>query len=764
MPTEVQGAAALPRDPYDALRLENDVLGVRVWGPATQPTLSLGKADIWDRRWFGDRQPLITLRQIREAAMSGRLAELAPGVNRTVYDVYGKYDFPCPKPGAQVILGTPWAAYAQVIQDPDGALDLLIEGDGRSLRAHIWVALKRPVVVIEVEHSELAPGDLWLRAYRHRDTILPGDSLNPTLGDRASVSDFDSIDPPRAWSSPRAWGIAQTMPAEMTFPHGFTFAAGMTVLAAEPMVECREDERGLGTVLWAPREGRLSHGVIKRYAPINEATGAAATARFGVLSERFAILATAMTTQDDPDPVSAAQQALDEALALGIDGLGREQSQAIVQGRRAHPARAAIEGIERLAAPSTVRPSLRRAGGYYGDVPLCSVESTKFCFQDSALWHADFHLNELRAEPMLTLGQFEELLPYCRLIYDLLPQAQENARDVYDLPGAMYPLVHFPLRCRGIAHTNLTWEQDMGLNGLVSKPLWLYYRYTGDEVFLRERAWPVLRECARFMAAYVAEEADGRCHIVPTVSPEHWGLTGGFERNRDCLSALALTRHLLQAAAGAADVVGEANEECAAWRTIAARLATYPTYETDAGPAWVDVAGAPPIEYNIPVPLAAVFWGDDVGLDSPAETLEIAGGTLDQIRVWGPHRGYLDSCIRPRLGIYHEGAPIGPENLLLSYQSVRLFPALPPGVEVVMRDFAAQGGFRVSAVRTREGEIADVRLRSTLGGRCCVANPWSARPVVAMTSGKMKVARSGHMDTHLCFPTRPGEEYELRPV
>jgi hypothetical protein len=51
----------LPRDPHEAIRLENDILGVRLWGPPRQPTLSLGRSDIWDRRWFGDRQPIVTL-------------------------------------------------------------------------------------------------------------------------------------------------------------------------------------------------------------------------------------------------------------------------------------------------------------------------------------------------------------------------------------------------------------------------------------------------------------------------------------------------------------------------------------------------------------------------------------------------------------------------------------------------------------------------------------------------------------------------------
>ena len=53
-------------------RLENDIVGVRLWGPATQPTLSLGRSDIWDRRWFAERQPLITLARIRELAMAGQ--------------------------------------------------------------------------------------------------------------------------------------------------------------------------------------------------------------------------------------------------------------------------------------------------------------------------------------------------------------------------------------------------------------------------------------------------------------------------------------------------------------------------------------------------------------------------------------------------------------------------------------------------------------------------------------------------------------------
>jgi hypothetical protein len=226
---------------------------------------------------------------------------------------------------------------------------------------------------------------------------------------------------------------------------------------------------------------------------------------------------------------------------------------------------------------------------------------------------------------------------------------------------------------------------------------------------------------------------------------------------------LTLTAYVLRAAAAAAEVVGQDSQEAASWKASAGRLAPYPTFATPAGPVWVDVAGAPPIEYNISVPLSPVFWGDDVGLDSPAEALELAKRTLDQIKVWEPHRGYLDAFVRPRLGILRPGAGLGPENLLLSYQSIRLFPAVPPKGEIVMENFAAEGGFRVSAVRAPGGEIRNVRVSSAVGGPCRIANPWPGNAVeIAATDGCSPPAPSSDR-SHLVFPTSLGKTYTLRP-
>ena len=177
----------------------------------------------------------------------------------------------------------------------------------------------------------------------------------------------------------------------------------------------------------------------------------------------------------------------------------------------------------------------------------------------------------------------------------------------------------------------------------------------------------------------------------------------------------------------------------------------------------MDVAGAPPIEYNVPAPLTPVYWGDDVGLDSPPEVIALAKRTLEQIRVWPPHRPNLNAFIRPRLGIFVPGEAMGPEKLLLSYQSIHLFPAVPPNTEIVMENFAAQGGFRISATRTAEGETRDVRIVSALGGTCRMANPWPGRTVTVRDAGGEPVAGIGPDQTHVAFATRPGRSYEIHP-
>jgi alpha-L-fucosidase 2 len=78
--------------------------------------------------------------------------------------------------------------------------------------------------------------------------------------------------------------------------------------------------------------------------------------------------------------------------------------------------------------------------------------------------------------------------------------------------------------------------------------LWQHYTFGGDLAFLRERAWPLMRSCAEFCAAWlVANPADGRLTTAPSISPENEFLAPDGKKasiSAGCTMDLALTREL----------------------------------------------------------------------------------------------------------------------------------------------------------------------------------------------------------------------------
>ena len=104
---------------------------------------------------------------------------------------------------------------------------------------------------------------------------------------------------------------------------------------------------------------------------------------------------------------------------------------------------------------------------------------------------------------------------------------------------------------------------------------YLHYQFSGDETFLRERAYPYLRDCAIFIEAVTAEKgADGKRTLPLSSSPEvndnrpeAWfkGIT-----NYD----LALMRWLLGATAELAVKAGEV-DDAARWNAVRDELPTW---------------------------------------------------------------------------------------------------------------------------------------------------------------------------------------------
>ena len=312
------------------------------------------------------------------------------------------------------------------------------------------------------------------------------------------------------------------------------------------------------------------------------------------------------------------------------------------------------------------------------------------------------------------------------------------------------------------------------------------------------------------MAAFVKKEDDGKYHIAPSASPENWGCTVDFRLNKDCIMDLALVAFLLDAMLEASKILGRDAGERSRWSEIRTNLAPYPKTQGPYGEVWLDVLNAPAEHvYNIPVTLAPVFPGEQVGLGRNEEYLEIARRTARTIRLEGGNDLVYQPLIRARLGMLdlrwfknevrycllpngttgdrarqidgryndtldfdfmmHMGVwtedlslpAVLNECLLQSFTgTIRLFPntlGLPP---TRFRGLRAVGAFLVSAAWNGK-TVSEVTLWSEKGAGAKVLNPWpkSQLKVTGLEDGRpVAVSMKGGVAE---FPTRAGEGYRL---
>ena len=92
----------------------------------------------------------------------------------------------------------------------------------------------------------------------------------------------------------------------------------------------------------------------------------------------------------------------------------------------------------------------------------------------------------------------------------------------------------------------------------LAQHLYEHYLFGGDVVYLRERAYPVMREAAEFCLDWLIDDERGRLMTSPSTSPEHKFITPDGERAAISAAAtmdLALIRDLFANVGDAADVL-----------------------------------------------------------------------------------------------------------------------------------------------------------------------------------------------------------------
>ena len=147
-----------------------------------------------------------------------------------------------------------------------------------------------------------------------------------------------------------------------------------------------------------------------------------------------------------------------------------------------------------------------------------------WCDRIAAPWNSDYHINinlQMNYWPAEVCNLSECHEPFFALTEGLLRSGRATARDVYN--------------CRGFTahHTTDAWQFTSPL-GSVGYGMWPmgaawctqhfmeHYRFTGDREFLKDRAYPILKEAALFFLDWLVEDPKtGKLVSGPSTSPEN---------------------------------------------------------------------------------------------------------------------------------------------------------------------------------------------------------------------------------------------------
>ncbi len=146
-----------------------------------------------------------------------------------------------------------------------------------------------------------------------------------------------------------------------------------------------------------------------------------------------------------------------------------------------------------------------------------------------APWMADYHLNinmQMNYWPAQLCNLGETMEPLNDWFTLTAERGREGARRLYHANGwALFHATNIFGRVTPAASS----LRSQFINGAID-PMpgawmaltwWRHYEFTGDERFLREDAYPLLKGAAEFLLDYLHEDEDGRLLAIPSVSPEN---------------------------------------------------------------------------------------------------------------------------------------------------------------------------------------------------------------------------------------------------